>query len=269
MNKLYDAGRAWSLAYFETVYKRLGTKFDEYFFESEMGKEGLAVIAQHKDVFEVSEGATVFRGEQYGLHTRVFVTAKGLPTYEAKEIGLNKVKFERYPLDLSIILTGGEIIDYFKVLMKAMELALPNVAAKTRHVPHGMLRLPSGKMSSRTGDVITAESLLDQIKVKLQERANDRSDDLNPDERGAATEAIAVGAIKYSILKQSPGQDIVFDFDKSLSVEGDSGPYIQYAYARLRSILRKASHEPRAMSHEFSTLDSEPELNLIRKIPLK
>ena len=222
-------------------------------------------MAAHPEVFEKSEGATIFRGENYGLHTRVFVNSKGLPVYEAKELGLNKLKFDLYNPDLSVIITGNEIVDYFKVLMKVMELTLPNVAAKTKHVPHGMLRLPSGKMSSRTGNVITAESLLDQVSEKLRERTSERVVELTAEEREAATEIIAVGAIKYSILKQSPGQDIVFDFDKSLSVEGDSGPYVQYAYARLKSILRKAG-DTRYPIPDTRLLDSDPELHLMRKI---
>ena len=173
-----------------------------------------------------------------------------------------------YPLDLSIIVTGNEIVDYFKVLLKAMELTMPDIAEKTRHVAHGMLRLPGGKMSSRTGDVITAESLLDQMKVKLREHVSEKSD-LNEKEREAATEAIAVGAIKYSILKQNPGQDIIFDFDKSLSAEGDSGPYVQYAYARLKSIIRKSSIDAAAVKNlklDLELLDGETDITLIRKI---
>ncbi len=269
INKLYDEGRKWSLAYFETVYARLGTKFNDYFFEGEMAKEGMAVVAAHRDIFIESEGAVIFPGEKYGLHTRVFVNSKGLPTYEAKELGLNKKKFERYPLDISVIVTGNEIVDYFKVLLKAMELIFPDIAAKTRHVAHGMLRLPSGKMSSRTGDVITAESMLDQVKAKLRERISEKSD-LDEREREEVAENIAVGAVKYSILKQSPGQDIVFDFDKSLSFEGDSGPYVQYAHARLRSILRKSSIDlsGKIRGAEFHSefLDTEAELALIRKL---
>lgn len=267
INELYDKGRTWSLDYFETVYKRLGTKFDHYFFESEVGKEGAEFVWARKDIFKVSDGAVVFPGEQYGLHTRVFINSKGLPTYEAKELGLNKKKFELYPLDLSVIVTGNEITDYFRVLLKAMELVLPDVAAKTKHVPHGMLRLPSGKMSSRTGDVITAESLLDQIKAKLVEKVSEKSD-LNEKEREAATEVIAIGAIKYSILKQNPGQDIIFDFEKSLSFDGDSGPYLQYTYARLKSILRKAGDEKKlfASDAKFESLDADVELALVRKI---
>ncbi len=269
INKLYDEGRKWSLAYFETVYARLGTKFNDYFYEGEMAKEGMAVVAAHKDIFIESDGVIVFPGEKYGLHTRVFVNSKGLPTYEAKELGLNKKKFELYPLDLSVIVTGNEINDYFKVLLKVMELIFPEVAAKTRHVGHGMLRLPSGKMASRTGDVIIAESMLDQVKAKLREHISEKSD-LDEREREEVAESIAVGAVKYSILKQSPGQDIIFDFDKSLSFEGDSGPYVQYAYARLRSILRKSSIDLSGKTHgaefHFEFLDTEVELALVRKL---
>ena len=269
VNQWYDAGLAWSLAYFETVFKRLGTKFDDYFPESDVGKEGLDLVLAHKDIFMESDGAIVFPGEQYGLHTRVFVNAQGLPTYEAKELGLNRKKFKLYPLDLSIVVTGNEIVDYFKVLLKAMELIMPEVAAKTKHVAHGMLRLPTGKMSSRTGEVVTAASLIDDVKAKLAEYASGKMD-LTADERAAAAEVIAIGAVKYSILKQHPGQDIVFDFGKSLSFEGDSGPYLQYAYARLRSILRKAGGvgdtTGTAEAADFGTLTTENELMLMRKI---
>lgn len=265
INTLYAKGRAWSLEYFETIYERLGTKFDHYFFESEAGKEGMELVRAHAEIFKESDGAIVFPGEQYGLHTRVFVNSKGLPTYETKELGLNREKFERYPLDLSVIVTGNEIVDYFKVLMKAMELIFPDIARKTRHVSHGMLRLPGGKMSSRTGDVITAESLLDQVKEKLKTYMSEKAD-LTAQERETVAESIAVGAVKYSILKQNPGQDIVFDFDASLSFEGDSGPYLQYAYARLKSILRKSKAEWAGSKIDFGTLDSESERALMRKI---
>ncbi len=265
INELYDIGRRWSLEYFEMMYARLGTKFDHYFFESEIQQAGVALVLSNMDVFAESEGAIIFPGEQYGLHTRVFISSKGLPTYEAKELGLNQKKFEMYAPDLSIIVTGNEITEYFKVLKKAMELVLGKVAGLTQHVAHGMLRLPSGKMSSRTGDIITAESMIDQAKERILEKMRDNPD-LIGQEKDAVAEAIAIGAVKYSILKQNPGQDIIFDFEKSLSFEGDSGPYVQYSYARLRSILRKAEDAASVSAFEASTLDSEVELALIRKI---
>ncbi len=276
VNALYAAGRAWSLKYFETVYARLGTKFDRYYFESDMASPGRDAVdaGLEKGIFRKSEGAIVFPGEDHGLHTRVFVNSRGLPTYEAKELALNKRKFEEFPsLDGSVIVTANEVNDYFKVLLKAMALVLPpEVAARTHHVGHGMLRLPTGKMSSRTGDVITADALLEQVKERLREKVSERSS-LGPDDREAATEAIAVGAVKYSILKQNPGSAIVFDFEKSLSFEGDAGPYLQYAYARLRSIARKAEESLGAgtgggdLDREgLAGLGTDEELALVRKL---
>ena len=270
INELYEKGKRWSLEYFETIYKKLGTKFDRYFFESETGGDGLKIVNENKKIFNESEDATVFKGEEYGLHTRVFINSKGLPTYEAKELGLNKNKFELYSPDLSIIVTGNEINDYFRVLLKVMELTMPEVAAKTKHVSHGMLRLPSGKMSSRTGDVITADSLIEQTKAKLPESAASlerASLSETKRENEEAREKIAIGAIKYSILKQSPGHDIVFDFEKSLSVKGDSAPYLQYTYARLFNILKKSEQADFQFSiFNFQLLKHELELKLIKKL---
>src|SRR3989344_3199476 len=254
INALYDAGRELSLDYFETIYKRLGTKFDYYFFESESGPVGQKLVEEHLDaglplgspassaaVFERSDGAVIFRGEKYGLHTRVFLNTEGLPTYEAKELGLAKLKFDKYPGNEFVVITGNEVTGYFAVVKKALELILPDLAKKTRHLPHGMLRLPTGKMSSRTGTVITAESLLAEIKMAVKQKMSERNFSL--EEHELVAEAVTIAAVKYSILKQSPGRDIIFDLTKSLSLEGDSGPYLQYAYVRARAGLVKAATE--------------------------
>lgn len=255
-NELYDEGRKMSLEKFEEMYKRLGTKFDEKFFESEVFNDGLEIVKAHPDIFKESQGAVVFEGEPFGLHTRVFINSKGLPTYEAKELGLNKKKFEMFHPDLSVIVTGNEVNDYFRVLLKVMELTMTDVALKTKHIGHGMMRLPTGKMSSRTGDVVTADSFIDQTKEKLKEKENQETED-------TTREAVAIGAIKYSILKQSPGRDIIFDFDTSLAVKGDSGPYLQYTYARLKAILSKAGDAVNQKA-DMGELVQESELALIK-----
>ncbi len=224
VNKTYDKGKKASLDYFETVYERLGTKFDYYFFESETGVVGKKIVeANIGKVFEKSDGAIIFKGS----HTRVFINSQGLPTYEAKDLGNAKNKYDKYPYDLSVVVTGNEIKDYFKVVLEAMKQVLPELAEKTKHLPHGMLRLSTGKMSSRTGDVITAEALIEEVKKKVK-----------------GDEAVAIGAIKYMILRQAIGNDIIFDIDKSVSIEGDSGVYLQYAYARTNSLLEKANLSP-------------------------
>lgn len=244
VNGIYDMGKQWSLGYFETVYQRLGTKFDEYFFESNTGEFGKTVVEKHPEIFEKSDGAIVYKGDETkGLHTRVFINKEGLPTYEAKELGLAQMKHDTYPYDVSIIITGNEVNDYFKVLLDAMSKVFPELAAKTEHYSHGMLRLPTGKMSSRTGDVITAASLIDDTKARVSEKIKDSL--FTPLEKEEITEAVAIGAIKYSILRQASGKDIIFDFEQSLSFEGDSGPYLQYTYARTRSLLAKAGEKAR------------------------
>ena len=252
INNIYENGKKMSLDYFEEIYRKLDTKFDFYFFESETGPLGKEIVEKNiGTIFEKSDGAVIFRGEDEGLLTRVFITSEGLPTYEAKELGLAKIKNDKYPYDISFVVTGNEVKDYFKVVCKAMERVYPELAKKTKHITHGMLRLPSGKMSSRTGDVITAESLIKEAKDKIIEKMKD-SDIPNKDK---VAEEIAIGAIKYSILKHSPGGDIIFDFDTSLSFEGSSGPYLQYTYARAKSVLEKA--EERGIVASLS--DTPPE----------
>jgi len=239
INELYDAGRKESLEHFEELYKILGTKFDFYFFESETALKGLALVGAHSDIFEKSDGAVVYKGEQDGLHTRVFITSKGLPTYETKELGLAELKNETWPSDISITVTAQEQADYFAVVLAAMKKVFPEIAAKIRHISHGMMRLTTGKMSSRTGDVITGESLLndliDQAKIRAAESRAADHDQLAQD--------VAVAAIKYQILKQASGKDIIFEKERALSLEGDSGPYLQYAHARTRAILEKAKEQ--------------------------
>ncbi len=241
VNDVYEEGRKKSLLYFEVMYQKLGTKFDYYFFESEVADFGREIVEKNIDkVFEKSDGAIVFKGEKFDnkLHTRVFINKEGLPTYEAKELGLSKIKYDRYPYDKSIIITGNEINEYFKVLLKAMSLVFPELAAKTNHISHGMLRLPEGKMSSRTGNIISAESLINQIKEKVLEKIEDS--EFSGTEKDNIVEVVAIGAIKYSILHQAIGGDIVFDFEKSISFDGDSGPYLQYSAVRAHSLLKKA-----------------------------
>jgi len=242
VNKLYDTGREESLAAFEQIYQKLGTKFDFYFFESESGQFGKQVVLANENIFKAGEkGAVVYEGELDGLHTRVFINGEGLPTYEAKELGLAKIKYDKYPYDYSVVITGNEIKDYFRVILAAMKKVFPALAAKTHHVTHGMLRLPSGKMSSRTGEVITAESLIGEVKTKIKNKLAESEKGGELDEE--ILEQVAIGAIKYSILKQDSSHDIIFDLDKSISFEGNSGPYLQYTFARTQSVLAKAKEE--------------------------
>lgn len=240
INQLYDGGRKTSLEHFEDLYKILGTKFDFYFFESEAGPQGKKIVESHINdgIFEKSDGAVIYDGEKKGLHKRVFLNSEGLPTYEAKELALSQMKYEKFPYDTSVIVTGNEINEYFKVLLAAMGDIFPELAAKTRHVSHGMMRFAEGKMSSRTGNVITGESLLEDLTNIAQERASES----RADDKELLAQQVAVAAIKFQILKGAASKDIIFERERALSVDGDSGPYLQYAYARTQAIKEKAGN---------------------------
>ncbi|MEK7460175.1 MAG: arginine--tRNA ligase [Patescibacteria group bacterium] len=270
INTLYDTGLKLSLEYFETIYKKLGTAhggdgrgFDYYFFESVTGVLGKKVVEENLGtIFEKSEGAIVYKGdESKGLHTRVFINKEGLPTYEAKELGCAKIKYDTYPYDISIVITGNEVNEYFRVLLAAMAEVFPDLAQRTEHFSHGMLRLPTGKMSSRTGDVITAESLLEDVKVRAMEKI--KESDIPQKEKEEVADKVALGAVKYSILRQASSKDTIFDFEQSLSFEGDSGPYLQYTFARTHSLLEKA------MGHIVDPFARKTEVNLLHKYLLR
>jgi arginyl-tRNA synthetase len=238
--EVYAEGRALSLAYFDELYKKLGTTFDAFIYESEVADPGLAIVKAHmRTTFEESEGAIVYKGEQDGLHTRVFVNSAGLPTYETKDLGNYERKVALVPdAHRYVTVTAIEQNDYFKVVNKVEEKIHPELTGKLVHISHGMMRLPSGKMSSRTGNVIGGDDLLDMVSGKIGERVKDMR--VREEDREKLANDIAVGAVKFSILKQAPGKDTVFDFEKSISFEGDSGPYLQYTHARLCALLDKA-----------------------------
>jgi arginyl-tRNA synthetase len=253
VNALYEKGRALSLAHFEEIYKVLGTKFDYYFFESATGPIGLDIIRANPGVFQESEGAVVFRGEEYGLHTRVFINKAGLPTYEAKELGLAKMKESACEFDLTMTITANEQKDYFEVVMKAMEFALPELRGKLAYRTHGLLRFAEGKMSSRTGNIIRGEDLI----ADLAARAKARAAESRAEDAELLAQQIAVAAIKYQILRQASHKDIIFDRERALSLEGDSGPYLQYAHARASGIVEKAKGQGVAARADEGAAPSE------------
>ena len=269
IEEAYKTGREVTLRHFEDLYDILGTKFDYYFFESACVEPGKQMVTRGQEIgiFEDSEGAVVFHGENHDakLHTRVFLTKEGLPTYEAKELGLAELKKQSVAFDQSITTTAVEQAGYFDVVYKALELLDESLVGKLRHVSHGMMQLTSGKMSSRKGDVITGESLINDMVVMAQEKVADR--DLPEDMKEQITKDVAVAAIKYSILRQSAGKNIVFDPEQSLSFEGDSGPYLQYAHTRALSVLEKAEHENVSIGCDTPTGDVSSFEKILHRFP--
>ena len=224
----------------ENICQLLGTHFDTEITESQASGPGTEIVKENiGKVFVESEGAVVYEGEKVGLHTRVFLNSQGLPTYEAKDVGHFALKQKSHPdWTQSIIVTGNEQTEYFKVLYVALRELFPEIGTKNlEHIPTGFLTLTTGKMSSRKGNVLTGESLIAEVREAARARAGEsRAEDIEK-----LTNQLAVAAIKYQILRYSVGSNIVFDKEKALSFEGDSGPYLQYTYARALSVVDKAA----------------------------
>lgn len=229
---IYWTCREWSYTYFAQLYAQLQThKFDRYIPESEVIELGVKTVTQQleKGVFKQSDGAVVFDGEAHGLHTRVFINSEGLPTYETKDVGLSLTKWQEYKFDESIIITANEQAQYMHVILKAIEQFMPEPARRTKHVTHGFVKLAGGvKMSSRKGNTVTAIDILDAAKQAAEE-----SDTTKDPE-------VVLAAVKYAFLKTRIGGDIIYVPEESIAMEGNSGPYLQYAHARAKSILRKS-----------------------------
>lgn len=231
---IYWTCRDWSYDYFDNFYARIGTKFERYYPESETAQIGLATVLEQKEkgVYKDSDGAVVFEGEPYGLHTRVFINSEGLPTYETKDLGVCIKKWDDYRFDQSVIITGNDITEYMKVLMKSIEQFMPELAFRTRHITHGNVKLVGAvKMSSRLGNFLRANEVIDIVSEENEKVQGNK--DMSP----------VLGAIKYAFLKNRIGADIIFDPKESVSLQGNSGPYLQYALARARSINKKSGND--------------------------
>ena len=233
--ELYWTAREASYKYFDDFYARIGVKFDKYYPESMVAGLGLLKVREGlaDGVYEESNGAVVFPGEKYDLHTRVFINAEGLPTYEAKDVGLIFKKWEDYHFDKSVVITGNDIIDYMKVVLKSVSLMAPDLVERTEHITHGNVRLPGNeKMSSRKGNFIRAVDVLERVEEALSRQSN-----------ASADARIALSAIKYAFLKYRIGGNIEFDISESVSTTGNSGVYLQYAAVHSKKILEKLTAE--------------------------
>ncbi len=234
--QIYWYLREQSYEFFKRLYIDLQvTEFDRFIPESEVTPLGIKTVKEQlkKGVFTESDGAVIFEGEKFGLHTRVFINSEGIPTYEAKDVGLSLTKWKDYEYDESIITTGNEQSQYMQVLVKAVEQFAPDPALRTRHITHGMVKLAGGlKMSSRKGNILSADDILQAAREAGQASGQ------------AENEDVMLAGVKYALIKNRIGGDIIYDPKESISTEGNSGPYLQYAYARASSIKAKSVLEP-------------------------
>ena len=235
LTELYWQGRELSYDYFKAFYASIGLKFDKFYPESTVAALGLKTVQEQlkKGVYEYSDGAVIFDGEKYGLHTRVFINQAGVPTYETKDVGLIFQKWDDYHFDKSIVITGSEQLEYMKVVLKSVEQYAPELVDRTTHLTHGLVKLPGNvKMSSRKGNFLKAVDVLDMVKTALKQ------------EYDSEDETVSLAATKYAFLKYKMGGNIIFDPQESVKMTGNSGPYLLYACVRAKKILASVNSAP-------------------------
>jgi arginyl-tRNA synthetase len=235
--KIFESCKDFNIQYFEKILKRLGTDIDSYIYESEAGVTGAKMVKENKTIFTESDGAVVYipSEEDKHLNTAVFINSQGNPTYEAKDLGLLKLKFDRYSPDISVFMTDSQQISHFQVVLDAAEKIDKEWRDKSVHRYHGRMSFKGQKMSSRLGGVPLATDLLESIHNEVSEKNTDADENLK--------DQISIAALKFTILKSQAGKNINFDPETDLSFEGDTGPYIQYTIARSNSVLVKAEAE--------------------------
>lgn len=249
--QVYDTCKAWSFEQIDAIVQRLGNKpIVQRFLESDADERGVPIVKRNvPNVFQESEGALVFPGSKYGSFDNVYVNSRGLGLYGARDLGLMQLKNEQYHPGKSYIVTAEEQKDYFKGVIAAAGLCMPELAGVTVNISTGTVKLTTGKMSSRTGDVVEIAWLFDQVAHAIRVRGGDPTDN------------VIAGALRYQFLKVRIGSDVVFDVEDAVSLQGNSGPYLQYAYARAKSVLEKSTMQPA----ELTGLTAD-ERSLLRKI---
>ncbi len=250
---LYWKGRELSYDYFKAFYASIGVKFDKYYPESTVAALGLQTVKEQleKGVYKMSDGAVIFDGDKFGLHTRVFINKEGVPTYEAKDVGLIFTKYNDFHFDKSVVITGSEQLEYMKVVLKSVEQYAPELVEKTSHLTHGLVKLPGNvKMSSRKGNFLKAVDVLNMVKEELKSEYN--SED----------EKVALAATKYAFLKYRMGGNIIFDPKESVKMTGNSGPYLLYSAVRAKKILSNCSNDNEPENYTYNIYEKK----LIKKI---
>ena len=239
--KLWKMTRKWSLDYFDRIYKELGTRFDKLYFEAEVEKRAIEISKKlfKKGIAKLSEGAIIIDLSKYDLGIYVLLTKEGNPLYESKDLALAEKQFGDFKIDRCIHVVGAEQKFYFQQLFKVFELIGSPGAGKSQHLVYELVTLKKGKMSSRLGTIVLYSQLRDEILKKTLEEIEKRNSRMSKKEKQELARKIGLGALKYGMLRLSCDKLLVFDMDEALQLEGNTGPYLQYAHTRCDSILNK------------------------------
>ena len=269
---LWQKMNSWVYAGFDETYRQMGVGFDKIYYESNTYLEGKKEVERglKEGLFYRREDGSVWADlTQNGLDEKLLLRADGTSVYMTQDIGTAKLRFQDYPIDKMVYVVGNEQEYHFKVLSILLDrLGFP-FGKELVHFSYGMVELPNGKMKSREGTVVDADDLMAQMIDDAREISKDKVNtlpDITADEANEIARIVGLGALKYFILKVDPRKNMLFNPEESIDFNGNTGPFIQYTYARIQSVLRKAEANHTAQDFSGVKTLNDKELALIQRL---
>ena len=270
---LWEKMNAWVYAGFDETYKKMGVSFDKIYYESQTYLKGKAKVEEglQKGLFFRKEDNSVWADlTNEGLDQKLLLRSDGTSVYMTQDIGTAEMRFHDYPIDKMIYVVGNEQNYHFQVLSILLDRLGFKWGKELVHFSYGMVELPNGKMKSREGTVVDADDLMDLMVADAKKTSEElgKFDDMTEEERNEIARIVGMGALKYFILKVDARKNMLFNPEESIDFNGNTGPFIQYTYARIRSILRKAAAAGSTSQNSSTGLTSlsGKEIDLIQKM---
>jgi arginyl-tRNA synthetase len=268
---LWQKMNQWAIEGFKQTYKKIGAEFDKWYYESDTYKLGKKIILKalkKKICYQRPDGAIEIDLTKDGLGKKVLIRADGTSVYITQDIGLAKLKWDDFKPDRSIYVVASEQDYHFKILFTVLALFGFNWVKNLYHLSYGLVFLPEGRMKSREGKVIDADELIAEMEKLAKGEILSREPNISPIELSTRAEKIALAAVKFFFLKVTPKQEINFKPEESISFEGATGPYLQYTYARIRSIIKKSNIQYPIFNIQidYSTLGNRAEVEILKSL---
>lgn len=271
VRKLWEMMNSWVYAGFDETYRRMGVDFDKIYYESDTyleGKEKVLEGLEAGKMYRKEDGSVWADLTDEGLDHKLLLRSDGTSVYMTQDIGTAKLRFRDYPIDKMIYVVGNEQNYHFQVLSLLLDRLGFKWGKDLVHFSYGMVELPEGKMKSREGTVVDADDLIDEMVSTARSVSAElgKLDGCTPEEITEITETVGLGALKYFLLKVDPRKNMTFNPKESIDFNGNTGPFIQYTYARIRSVLRKAAESGMAIDGFTGVVPCEREITLIQRL---
>jgi arginyl-tRNA synthetase len=271
VRKLWETMNSWVYAGFDETYKRMGVNFDKIYYESQTYLEGKEKVMEglEKGIMYRKEDGSVWADlTADGLDHKLLLRSDGTSVYMTQDIGTAKLRYQDYPISKMIYVVGNEQNYHFQVLSLLLDKLGFEWGKSLVHFSYGMVELPNGKMKSREGTVVDADDLMEEMVADARRVSAElgKLDGLTEAEAENVAETVGLGALKYFLLKVDPRKNITFNPEESIDFNGNTGPFIQYTYARIRSVLRKAAESGMAIGDFAAVVPCEREITLIQRL---